>query len=225
MMIKIKTILNKIYSYSFSFIHRIIKNNDDILTNDNNYTNKIVLPTNDYLQPLKKQKKPNFDENKIQKNKKILLNWISSFNHTHFLTVQFPDNMKTSNLDISIKHLKNVMANFEYYLLGNHWKKKHLFFMAFAEKGKNEGCHYHILFNSGKFTKKELQAALNKTEKKLKLLSYTFCLETINTKKDKVYSYCTKEIKIKSNGTFSMDNIISSNYLFDIDVKTPSIES
>lgn len=223
-MIKIKTILNNIYNYLSSLIHKTNKTNCDNLFNNHISADNVVLSANGPKNLLEKTKRPNLNENVMQRTKKELINWIASFGCTHFLTVQFPDNMKTSNINISNKHLKNIMAKFEYKLLGNYWKKKHLFFMAFAENGKNEGFHYHILLKSYNVTTNKLQTALNKTEKDLKLPSYTFCLEEIDNNKNKLYSYCIKEIKIKNNGVFSLDNVISSKELFDFKIKTLHIK-
>lgn len=153
---------------------------------------------------------------KSQKTKNALTDWINSYNPTHFLTVQLPENMKTPNFDISKEHLRKIMAGFEFQLLGKYWNKDHLPFICVSEQGKGDCWHYHILFNSNNFMTKDLDNALSNTANTFKLPLYTFYLDEINDDKDKVYSYCTKEIKVYKNGYFDSSRIIPSNDLFNL---------
>ncbi len=154
---------------------------------------------------------------KVEKYKKEIMNWISSCNPTHFLTIQLPEHWKTSNFELSQARLKKIMASFEYRLYGRKWHKKHLYFMAVAEQGHSDGWHYHIVFNRLNFTEKQLEETLLKTTVALKLPSYTLDLRPITVYQEYVTSYCTKEIKIKLNGKFHSNRIIPSTVLFNIE--------
>lgn len=209
-----------------NIINKIIKQIKVIISKafeNNNHTPQII-----YSQPLttpSTQKcltksstnclKPN------QRTKKDLADWIKSFNHTHFLTVQLPKNLKTSNFEASKEHLRKIMAKFEYCLLDRYWNKNHLPFICFAEKGRSDGWHYHILFNAGIWTTEHLQKTLDETTTSLRLPQYSLNLEPINTIKDYTNFYCIKEIRIKENGYFYSDRIILSGDLFAIATKTP----
>lgn len=157
-------------------------------------------------------------------NKTDIINWLSSFNHTHFLTIQFPNNMKNEDSIISEDYLRRLMAKFEYCLIGRYWNKKHLPFIAFAEKGKGSCWHYHLLINSGKYTTNQLQTALDKAVDKLNLPTELINLQEI-TNPEKLYTYCLKEITLNKNDKIDTNRIISSTILFGIENKTPSIAS
>lgn len=156
-----------------------------------------------------------------QRTKKDLADWIKSFNHTHFLTVQLPENLKISNFEASKEHLRKIMAKFENCLLGRYWNKRHLPFICFAEKGQSDGWHYHILFNANSWTTEDLQKALDETSSSLQLPLYSLKLQLIGNENDHTNFYCIKEIRIKENGNFDSDRIILSGDLFSIATETP----
>ena len=197
-MLKIKNIITKIRL----FLHKIL---------NDNYTPKIVYETSIIHKCYTKS----------QKTKNALIDWFDTYNPTHFLTVQLPEHMKTSSFDMSKEHLRKIMAGFEFQLLGKYWDKDHLPFVCVSEKGRGDTWHYHILFNSGDFTIEDLDVALSKTSTIFKLPHYTFCLDEINDDKDKVYSYCTKEIKVYKNGYFDSSRIIPSVDLFNLSPTEP----
>jgi len=144
-----------------------------------------------------------------------LYNWLASTNPTHFLTVQFPMNMRNSSLDVSKNNLRRLMARFEQSLIGSRWTKSHLPFYAFAEKGPKGGYtyHFHILFNVTDYTTCALQTALNNACLQLSL-SPTICyLEEIETYE--VIYYCLKGVQI-TNRPGGYDNIIPSSDLFNL---------
>lgn len=109
-----------------------------------------------------------------------LYNWIVASEPTHFLTVQFPMNMRSPSLDASKNNLRKLMARFEQCLIGSRWAKSHLPFYAFAEIGPKNGYtyHFHILFNTGKYNTEQIQKALNKA-----CLQLSLPLDTIYLKK------------------------------------------
>lgn len=161
--------------------------------------------------------------------KKALSDWIDAYyNPTHFFTIQYPYYMKTGNSDKSRWYLKLIMSKFERQLLKRHWNKKHLPFIVCAEKGENNSWHHHILFNNGEFTEEKLHNVLYMTRKRLsflKLPHYAFRLLPIMHDDQRVYDYCTKEMKFYINGNFDSDRIILSHDLFGLPYKTLSIKS
>ncbi len=72
-----------------------------------------------------------------------------TFKPTHYLTIQLPEHQKTKDEFKSLSHLRMIMKVFEKSLLGRHWNKKHLPFIAFAENNTSPEWHYNILFNQG----------------------------------------------------------------------------
>lgn len=141
--------------------------------------------------------------------------WTMEQNPTHFLSIQFPHHMRSDKLWQSKKCLQNAMSKFEYRLLKRHWHKKHLTFIAFAEKGKGVTWHFHLLLNARDFTTERLYDTLDKI-----LLDYTFQLDPIWA--DDVHSYCTKELRVRLTGEFDSDRIIPSHELFNLPVKDVS---
>ncbi len=159
---------------------------------------------------------------KMQKLKQVINAWAGSYNPTHFLTLRLPENMESANDDVSERALKKIMSAFEYRLLGRHWHKKHLPFIATAEKGHGEAWHYHILFNQQNFSDEELNTAIFKTVTALHLPLYSLKLEPITAYKDYVVSYCSKEMRVVSD-IIDTDRIIPSHVLFDIPVKNQNL--
>ena len=155
---------------------------------------------------------------KTQKLKQVINTWASSYNPTHFLTVRLPENMKTFDYELSKRALNKIMSAFEYRLLGRHWHKKHLPFIATAEKGHEEAWHYHILFNQQNFSDTELNTAIFKTMIALQLPLYSLVLKPITDYKDYVVSYCSKEMRVISD-IIDTDRIVPSHVLFNIPVK------
>jgi hypothetical protein len=148
--------------------------------------------------------------------------WLTKvYQPTHFLTIQLPENWKSKNADSSKIHLRMIMKIFERNLLGKHWNKHHLPFIAFSENGTTTDWHYHILLNQGNFTNQELQNSILTTNIKLKLPSYCLRLDIIENNLDTVEKYCSKEIKVYWHDKFDSDRIILSDCLFSISkVKT-----
>ena len=144
-----------------------------------------------------------------------LYNWIAASEPTHFLSIQFPMNMRSPSLDVSKNNLRRLMARFEQCLIGSRWVKSHLPFYAFAEKGRHDGYsyHFHILFNSGTYTTDELQNALDAACVQLALSPDICYLEETETYE--VIYYCLKGVDI-SNKSGCYDGIILSADLFNI---------
>ena len=145
-------------------------------------------------------------------------NWydmIASSEPTHFLTVQFPKNMRSPSLKVSKDNLRRLMARFEQCLIGSRWAKSHLPFYAFAEIGPEDGYnyHFHILFNAGSYNTEQIQNALDNACLQLSLSFETFYLENVETY-ETIY-YCLKDAKI-TNCIDGCDTIMFSSDLFNI---------
>ena len=145
-------------------------------------------------------------------------NWsdmIASSEPTHFLTVQFPKNMRSPSLKMSKDNLRRLMARFEQCLIGSRWTKSHLPFYAFAEIGPEDGYnyHFHILFNAGSYNTEQIQNALDNACLQLSLSFETFYLENVETY-ETIY-YCLKDAKI-TNCIDGCDTIMFSSDLFNI---------
>lgn len=203
-MIKIKTFLNKIYLYFHSFFYN--HKQKEYLSENLPKTSNVHKCSDKALHPI----------SRARESKYMILDWLDSFKHTHFLTIQFPNNMKSENPKVSQEHLRKIMAKFEFHLLGRKWNRKHLSFIGVAEKGKGVSWHYHLLFNSGKFTTGCIQDALDKVADELKISGKLFYLEEI-TDRQKLHTYCMKELKIWENGMINSDRLILSKELFSID--------
>ncbi len=161
----------------------------------------------------------NYNNIQTKKIKNELNKWISELHPTHFLSIQFPKQMRSSNFDISQEKLKKIMKNFERNLIRRGWHKKPLPFIATAETGEGLTWHYHILFYNCKFTMEQLLTALEKTMNYMNLPPETFNLQFITNTADDVYSYCTKETVADINGHFDSTRIILHELLLDLPVK------
>lgn len=111
-------------------------------------------------------------KNKYEIKRKHIYDWIAHFKPTHFLTIQFPMNMRSPDLNVSKNHLRKFMARFEQHLVGSRWTGRHVRFYAFAEKGQHEV--YSIATCSKKGSKKSL----------FDMLSF------INTQKGRIHIVC-----------------------------------
>lgn len=145
-------------------------------------------------------------------------NWydmIAASEPKHFLTVQFPKNMRSPSLKVSKDNLRRLMARFEQCLIGSRWAKLHLPFYAFAEIGPEDGYnyHFHILFNAGSYNTEQIQNALDNACLQLSLSFETFYLENVETY-ETIY-YCLKDTKI-TNCIDGCDTIMFSSDLFNI---------
>ena len=145
-------------------------------------------------------------------------NWydmIAASEPTHFLTVQFPKNMRSPSLKVSKDNFRRLMARFEQCLIGSRWTKSHLPFYAFAEIGPEDGYnyHFHILFNAGSYNTEQIQNVLDNACLQLSLSFETFYLENVETY-ETIY-YCLKDAKI-TNCIDGCDTIMFSSDLFNI---------
>lgn len=151
--------------------------------------------------------------------RKDILKWLSNYKPTHLLTIQLPLYLRTYDYEKSKKILKRLMISFERKLIGRHWNRNHLKFIAFAEQNKDFCWHYHILLCDNDYSDYILNATMNKVILKENLDIYTFNLQRIIETHNKVYSYCIKNLNINDMGRFDVDRLIVSSELFDLEFK------
>lgn len=162
-------------------------------------------------------------DNKATHLKKILNYWIDSeYRPSYFLSIRLPKHWESVNSFNSQSHLRMIMKVFEKRLLGRHWNKHHLPFIAFAENGIDIDYHYHLLLNQGAFTEQELRNAILETNITLGLASYCLYLEPIICNEGGVKFYSEKEIKVDSYYHFDSERFILSQDLFYLPYKNTS---
>ena len=151
----------------------------------------------------------------------VLIKWIEETYHpTAFLTIQLPDKLKTERKDKALDKLRLIMAYFERQLLGREWHKHHLPFICFMEEGISGCCHFHILFNQGKFRPWHLYLALDNTIRHFDWPDYSIRLDIMNADKKKAIGYCLKEVKVNAYGHFNSDRFVFSSELFGLNHST-----
>lgn len=150
--------------------------------------------------------------------KSILQSWFNNINPQYFLSVQFPKYLRSTDLMKSNQKLRKIMFNLEKLLLGRHWNRKHIPFVAVAEHGKSVHWHYHIYVYDCPFTPFEMQQKVHNLLEKLGLPQETLDIKPILT--SGVYSYTSKEFITDVNYHFDSNRIITSEILFDLQRKS-----
>lgn len=149
--------------------------------------------------------------------KDTLNEWANRYYHpTYFLTIQFPEWKQKSNPWDAQENLRKVMPCFERQLLGRHWIKKHLPFVAFTEKNESYGWHYHILLGNQGVTKRRLRKAISTTTAVKGIPYYSMLLLPINKTKNRVFYYSEKGLHVNQKCQFNSDRIILSHDLFHL---------
>lgn len=110
------------------------------------------------------------------------------------------------------------MLNFEKLLLGKHWNRKHVPFIAVAEHGKiSSNWHYHVLIYDCLFDLSTMQSVTQAVLIKLGLSHETLLIKSVND--NGVNAYLSKEIIADINYHFDSDRIITSEFLFNLESK------
>lgn len=155
-----------------------------------------------------------YNKDKTKDVRNEIITWIKSLNSNYVLTVQFPIPKRSTNYERSKNTLKSTMEKLEFYLLGNDWKRHHIPFIAFCEKGKFQTYHYHIFLYNNNVKLNRMKTAMHKVFHKTGYDTGILYLDpffTANTP-----DYCTKEIRADKNKHFDTNNIITSQELFDL---------
>ncbi len=206
---KIKSTKRKLITM-YKKISNIIDNTPDD-NNKSNITSSLSQPVSN---PPKKTYKRNMN-NKYEIKRRHIYDWIANSRPTHFLTIQFPMNMRTHDLNVSKNHLRRFMSRFEQHIVGSKWTNRHVRFYSFAEKERYYGYtyHFHILMHCVRYDNDAIQNALDKACLDLSLSPDTYLLEDV-TNYEVIY-YCLKDIKIFDKTDF-YDRITPSSTLFNI---------
>lgn len=184
-----------------------------MITHNIAYTNYNPMCTHIELNKNKHLQAKNDNSNN---QKQAIYDWLNHYKFTHFFTLRFQKHNETEHLILAEQQLRRHMALFEKKLLGRHWNHKHLFFLAFAEKGKGEYWHFHILFKFDGISEKAVINALATVEKEMKLSQHSMCLDIIDHLPETVVRYSTKEIKFDNQYKGDTSTIIPSTTLFDL---------
>lgn len=187
-----------------------------MITNNKNYTNYSLRCR--YVEPKKKihNNQSYKQKSNIEQPKTILNNWIDHYKFTHFFTLRLQKHNEREDLRLSEQQLEKYMTLFERKLIGRRWNNKHLFFIAFAERGTGIYWHFHILFRLDGFDEERMIKALETVEIKMKLSWYNICIDTIDHLPQTVTKYSTKEVRFNQNNIGDTSTIIPSTYLFDL---------
>lgn len=145
-----------------------------------------------------------------------LINAISQYHPSHFLTVQLPLNWRNGNMHKYTQKFKKIVKRFQKCLRRNHWNKNPLPMICIAERNTWAGYHFHILIYDCRYTTQQLQIALDRTEYDLRLTHQTFELEPITFTPEHLFFYCVKQIKIEPD---IKDRISTTSTLFNIPEK------
>ena len=197
--------------------------NHDYTKNTTAYNYNTTHSKTNYISDISHQLKQDVSEkaykrnikNKYEIKRKQIYDWVAAIEPTHFLTLQFPLNMRSPNLDISKNHLRRFMARFEQHLIGSRWTAKPVNFYVFAEKGRYDGYnyHFHILLHCVRYSDELIEKALDSACLDLSLSPQTYYIEKVED--NEVIHYCLKDIKTFDK-TDWYDRIIPSNILFGL---------
>ena len=187
-----------------------------MITNNKNYTNYSLRCR--YVEPKKKihNNQSYKQKSNIEQPKTILNNWIDLYKFTHFFTLRLQKHNEREDLRLAEQQLRKYTELFEKKMIGRRWNNKHLFFIAFAERGSGIYWHFHILFRLDGFDEKRMVRALETVEIKMKLSWYNICIDTIDHLPQTVTKYSTKEVRFNQNNIGDTSTIIPSTYLFDL---------
>lgn len=149
--------------------------------------------------------------------KNVLYSWLNNINPQFFLTIQFPNYLRSTDLLKSNQNLRKIMLKFEQLSLKRHWNKKHIPFIAIAEQGKSSHWHYHIYIYNCPFRFLKIQQIFDDVSTLCDFPRDVIFVEPILT--NNVYPYTSKEIIADINYHFDSDRIITSEFLFNLESK------
>ncbi len=142
--------------------------------------------------------------------------WLNNQMFSHFMTIRLPLGAYTDNFDKAKPIFHKIIRHFEKSLVGRHWNRNPVHFVGTAELGTHKIWHLHLLLGAQKYTNEEIQNALDKVIKKLKLTERTIDLQEIDRTPDILNSYLTKEITADNLGHFDTDKVIFSEIEFNL---------
>ena len=155
-----------------------------------------------------------YNENNTKQLQQQIKDWLGYMSFSHYLVIDLPLNRKHYDFKKATKYLKTIVKRFEKELVGRHWNKKPVHFIAFVEKGKFHIYHWNLLLWAFQYTDQELQTAVDKTLKYMNLDDSVMEIQPIEYTRYRLNGYNSKELK--SDNKFHMDSnrIFSSDMLF-----------
>jgi len=145
---------------------------------------------------------------------KSLNDWLNNKIFTHMLTIKLPLWAITPDLQNANNVLYKIVKHFEKSLVGRAWHKHPVHFVGFAELGKHKVWHWHLLLWAQEYTDEQLNTAVKKTIKSMKLTTKRLCLSPITHTPDYLNGYCTKEIIVDNYGHINQERFVCSDVLF-----------
>ena len=147
-----------------------------------------------------------------------VIDWLFEFNPTHFISIQFPTEQRSYNLEKSVYRLKAVMKIFEKTLNPRHWYRKHLPFIAFAENTSGM-WHFHLFLKNNKYPEEKMLSGMDTTVRKFAFSETVIDMQRITRTPEKAFKYGNKELKADSTGRFDSFRIILSADMFNLPQK------
>ena len=147
-----------------------------------------------------------------------IVDWLFDFDPTHFISIQFPTEQRSYNLEKSVYRLKAVMKIFEKTLNPRHWYKKHLPFIAFAENTSGM-WHFHLFLKNDKYPEEKILSGMDTTVKKFAFSEDVIDIQKITRTPEKAFKYGGKELTADSTGRFESFRIILSDDMFNLSIQ------
>lgn len=140
--------------------------------------------------------------------------WLNNKYFSHYLVVDLPFNRKHYGFEQATEYLKIIVKRFEKELVGRHWNKKPVHFIAFVEKGKFHIYHWNLLLWAFQYTDQELQTAVDKTLKYMNLDDSVMEIQPIEYTRSRLNDYNVKELESDNKFHINSDCIFTSETLF-----------
>ena len=148
-----------------------------------------------------------------EKDRSNIIANIVSGGYDVFVSIQFPINKRTNNLDLANSKLKALLAQFFRIACGKAWIKHNLEFIAVAEYSKDLNFHYHLVMKTNAFNDvKKIQDCFDVVAKNN--LFDPYCIKTLpinDGELNKVADYIIKGIKYEEN----LKRITTKDILFN----------
>lgn len=149
-----------------------------------------------------------------------LLEWIEKHEADYFLSIQFPEETKTSRRKTFMRIIKLLCRDLERELLGKHWIRKPYRFDGFCERGRDRAWHVHILLTCPNRTLEQLKIALDRVGEKYRQRRRTSKAPDIDVKQTYdlywVADYCVKQLGLVRLAHVRSERYFTAETLFDI---------
>ena len=155
-----------------------------------------------------------YDKDNTQILKKDVQEWLGTMYFSHYLVVELPMNRKHYTFKQATKYLKTIVKRFEKELVGRHWEKQPVHFVGIAEWGDFHIWHWNLLLWAFQYTDEQLQTAITKTLKYMKLDEKVMKIKPIEYTRYRLNGYNSKELKADRKNHCYSNRVFFSNTLF-----------